>query len=132
MCKTIKHKVIFRAAPKEVYRLLTDPKSLRAITKEPASNALSVGGRFSLFDGRISGINVDLVPGIRIVQAWRDRRFPEGIFSMATFNLDPHGMGATALTLTHRGVPKTLIPAIETEWKRYFWDPIKERLSTSA
>jgi len=130
MCKTIKQKVIFRATPKEVYRLLTDKKALRSITKEPVSNALSVGGRFSLFGGHISGVNVDLAPGVRLVQAWRDRRFAEGIFSMATFNLEPHGEGSTALTLTHRGVPKDLIPAIEAQWRQHFWEPIKETLNT--
>lgn len=37
--------------------------------------------------GHVSGINVDLVPGKRIVQAWRHQDFPEGVYSMAAFEL---------------------------------------------
>src|ERR1041385_332169 len=105
MCKTIKLKTHFKAPPLVIYELLTDPRKLRAITGKPAAIDRAPGGRFSNYSGAITGICVDLLRGKRIVQAWREREFPAGIFSMATFNLTPSKSGGTELVLTHRGVP---------------------------
>lgn len=128
MCKTIKQKVSFQASPLEIYSLLTKPRALRAFTGQTASMSQIAGGRFANYAGRIDGINVELRPGRRIVQAWRERSFPEGVFSMATFNLVPTERGGTELTLTHRGVPKDLIPRISAEWKTLYWEKIRQFL----
>jgi activator of HSP90 ATPase len=128
MCKTIKLKVRFPAPPDEIYRLLVDARTQGAYTAEKTSIDARPGGSFSAFGGRISGINVELVPGKRLVQAWRERRFPEGVYSMATFNLAKTPRGGTELVLTHRGVPKDLIPRITSEWRRRYWDPMKDYL----
>jgi activator of HSP90 ATPase len=129
MCKTIKQKVKFRAKPQAVYALITDAKTLRVVTGKAASIDTKTGGRFSNYGGVVVGINVDLLPGVRIVQAWRHRQFPEGIFSMATFNLVSTRDGGTELTLTHRGVPKELIPQISAEWRDLYWDKMKTYLA---
>lgn len=132
MCKTIKLKVKFRSEPQIVYALITDAKKLRSITGKATSIDSKVGGRFSCYGGDAIGINVDLLPGKRIVQAWRHKKFPEGIFSMATFNLAVTRDGGTELTLTHRGVPKELIPQISAEWRDLYWDKMKAYLANSA
>jgi len=105
MCKTIKQRVKFNAPPATVYDLLADSKKHSAVTGRKATISRKIGGMFSLSGNDVSGINVDLVPGQRIVQAWRHRRFPEGIFSMAAVTLTPTTDGGTELVLTHRGVP---------------------------
>lgn len=128
MCKTIKQKVKFKGAPKEIYELLTETKKCEAFSQKKADISKDIGGHFSVYSGNIHGINVDLVPGKRIVQAWRGSNFPEGIFSMATFNLVKASDGGTQLTLTHRGVPKELIPSVEKKWRTDFWDKIKRHL----
>jgi activator of HSP90 ATPase len=130
MCKTIKQKVKFKAPPLTIYNLIANAKNHRAFTGKPASMDEVIGGRFSSYAGSRVGINVDLVPGKRIVQAWRERSFPEGIFSMATFNLTPTRNGGTELTLVHRGVPKELIPRISAEWRELYWDKIKRFLAS--
>jgi activator of HSP90 ATPase len=132
MCKTIKQKVKFQASPLTIYNLMTNPKNHQAFTGRSASNDEVIGGRFSSYGGTIVGINVDLLPGQRIVQAWRERSFPEGIFSMATFILAPTRNGGTELTLIHRGVPKDLIPRISIEWREHYWDKIKGFLISST
>lgn len=88
-----------------------------------------IGGTFSVAENEIIGINVDLVPGQRIVQAWRHRRFPEGIFSMAAVTLTSTPDGGTELVLTHRGVPKDLIPETELAWREQYWARIKAYLA---
>jgi uncharacterized protein YndB with AHSA1/START domain len=125
MCKTIKQNQIFNAPPKKVYELLTDPMLQSDLTGKPTTNVPKPGGKFTAYANQIEGLNVELVPGKRIVQAWKHKNFPEGIYSMATFNLEPTAQGHTKLTLTHRGVPKDLIPETEQNWRELYWDKMK-------
>lgn len=128
MCKTIKQKVKFNASSDVIYRLLTDSKLHSTFSGKKANISKKVGGAFSVYSGDITGINVDLAPGKRIVQAWRAKDFPTGIFSMATFNLAPTPSGGTEVVLTHRGVPKDLIPRIEKDWRESYWNKMKHYL----
>jgi uncharacterized protein YndB with AHSA1/START domain len=132
MCKTIKQRVKFKAPPATVYELLADSRKHSAVTGRKARISEEIGGTFSADDDDVSGINVDLVPGRRIVQAWRHRRFPEGIFSMAAVTLTPTRDGGTELVLTHRGVPKDLIPETERVWRERYWTRIKAYLAESG
>ncbi len=128
MCKTIKQKVTFKAPPEVIYGLLTESKKYEKITGKKASIGKKAGDKFSVYGGQATGIIVELVKNKRIVQAWRGHSFPEGIYSMATFNLETTSKGDTALTLTHRGVPAAMIPFIEQGWRKYNWDRIKKYL----
>jgi uncharacterized protein YndB with AHSA1/START domain len=128
MCKTIKQRVKFKAAPDMIYELLADSRKHATVTGRKAAISTKIGGPFSIGDDDVTGINVDLVPAQRIVQAWRHRRFPEGIFSMAAVTLTPTPDGGTALVLTHRGVPKDLIPETEDAWRDEVWSKIKAYL----
>lgn len=113
MCKTISQKVKFRAEPEDVYRLLLNAGD-------------DVGRPFRMGAG--SGIVVDLAPAKRVVRAWREDDYPEGVYSMAAFTLRRLDTG-TELTLTHRGVPKDLIPRTEDRWRREYWEPMRQRLN---
>jgi len=128
MCKTIKQKVKFKAPPETVYGLLADSRRRTEVTGRKADVSRKVGGAFSSDDGAVTGVNVDLTPGKRIVQAWRRSDFPEGIFSMAAFTLTPTADGGTELVLTHRGVPKWLIPDTEENWRNDYWAKMKTYL----
>lgn len=125
MCKTIKQRVKFRLGPERIYSLLVDSKLHSELTGQKAVISRKIGGAFSSRAGRVSGINVDLVPGKRVVQAWRMKEFPVGIFSMATFQLSRTKDGGTELVLTHRGVPKELIPDVEKDWRKFYWEKIR-------
>jgi uncharacterized protein YndB with AHSA1/START domain len=125
MCKTIKHKVRFKIPPNTVYDLLADSRKRTEVTGREALISGEVGGKFSTDAGQVTGVNVDLVPGRRLVQAWRRQDFPEGIYSMAAITLAPTSGGGTELVLTHRGVPKHLLDQIEDYWRHVCWAPMK-------
>ena len=127
MCKTIKHKVRFKIPPETIYDLLADSRMRTEVTGREALISDEIGGKFSTDEGQVTGVNVDLVPGRRLVQAWRRQDFPEGIYSMAAITLAPTPGGGTELVLTHRGVPKPLLDQIEDYWRRVYWAPMKER-----
>lgn len=132
MCKTIKQRVKFNAPPDTIYDLLADSRKHSEVTGRKAEIDTKVGGTFSTGGSDVTGINVDLVPPKRIVQAWRHRRFPEGIFSMAAITLTPTPDGGTQLVLTHRGVPKDLIPETEQAWRDQYWTRIKAWLARQS
>jgi uncharacterized protein YndB with AHSA1/START domain len=132
MCKTIKQRVKFKAPPTAVYDLLADSRKHSAVTGQKATISGKIGGTFCACGDEISGVNVDLVPGKRIVQAWRHRKFPEGIYSMAAVTLTPTPDGGTQLVLTHRGVPKDLIPETEQAWREQYWSRMKVFLSEAG
>ena len=132
MCKTIKQRVKFKADPATVYDLLADSRKHSAIVGRRATISKKIGGTFAIGENDVTGIIVDLVPGRRIVQAWRHRRFPEGIFSMAAVTLKPTPDGGTELVLVHRGVPKDLIPETEQAWRDEYWSRMKAYLNQSA
>ncbi len=125
MCKTIKQKVKFRLSPNRVYQLLAEARFHTILTGQKAEISRVIGGKFSVRSGRVSGVNVDLVPGKRIVQAWRTKDFAAGIFSMAAVTLTPTKGGGTELTLIHRGVPKDLIPQVENDWRKLYWERMR-------
>lgn len=129
MCKTIKQRVKLKALPAVVYDLLADSRKHTEVTGRKATISRRVGGTFSASENEVTGINVDLVPARRIVQAWRHRRFPEGVFSMASVTLTPTPDGGTEVVLTHRGVPKDLIPEIERAWRDQYWSRIRAYLA---
>lgn len=85
------------------------------------------GGAFSLFDGHIIGRNIELVPDRRIVQAWRVVDWPEGIYSIARFELDAQGSG-TRLVFDHTSFPAGLHDHLASGWQERYWAPLKKYL----
>lgn len=115
--------------PKAVFAALTDAKKFSAFTGgAPAEIAAKPGGAFSCFGGRISGRIVELMPDVRIVQAWRAGNWPEGVFSIARFELKPKSTG-TLLTFDHTGYPEDQAKHLESGWNAMYWDPLRKYLA---
>ena len=51
---------------------------------------------------------------------------------MAAVTLTATPDGGTDLVLTHRGVPKDLIPETERAWREQYWARIKAHLAESG
>jgi activator of HSP90 ATPase len=128
MTKTIRHKVIIGAPPRKVYAALVEEKRHAKFTGEKAKISRKVGGPFSCYGGYLMGINVELIPAKRIVQAWRSKGWPAGIFSVATFALARAAGGKTKVTFTHVGVPAANAKHIDAGWRTYYWKPLKAYL----
>jgi activator of HSP90 ATPase len=127
--KSIEQTVTFDATPEQIFEALMDSKRHAAFTGAPARVSREVGGPVSCHDGFISAINVELVKNTRIVQAWRGKNWPEGVYSIATFALEPQG-GKTKLTFTQHGVPDEDAPHITNGWQEKYWKPLRAYLAT--
>ncbi len=124
MTKTISHQVTFNAKPAAVYAALMD----HAFTGAPAQIEPRAGGPFSVFGGMIQGITVDLKENERIVQAWRAKNWPEGVYSLATFQLAAEGDG-TRLSFLQVGVPEDQAEHITKGWEQHYWSKLPAFLS---
>jgi activator of HSP90 ATPase len=126
--KNIRQVVTFRVRPRTIYEALMDSKKHARFTAARASISRKVGGRISAYDGYIEGINVELVPGKRIVQAWRASDWPQGWFSKVIFTLAGTPSG-TRLTFTHSGVPANQTESLRAGWTEHYWDKLKKYLA---
>ena len=123
--RQIRHTVRFTVPPRAIYRALMDSWQHTAFTGAPAKVDPTVGGRFSAWGPHLKGINVELIRDKRIVQAWRAQDWPEGHYSIVTFDLKRSASGST-LTFTQAGVPAKNLKSIDAGWKSHYWQPLKK------
>jgi len=127
----IHQEIDFKVGPQQVYETLLSSKHFSACIKKSfavftdtsATIDPVAGGTFSLFDGHIIGRILELVPGQRIVEAWRVVDWPAGIYSVARFELRAQGPG-THLVFDHIGFPEGLKEHLASGWQQHYWDAL--------
>jgi activator of HSP90 ATPase len=132
--ETIHQTVTVNASPARVYEALTAADRFTAMsafsmvpTAPPAQIAREVGGSFSLFGGYIVGRHIELVPGQRIVQAWRSAPWAPGVYSIVHFELEARD-STTVLTLAQSGFPTGEADHLAAGWQANYWEPLKRYL----
>lgn len=90
------------------------------------ANATDEGdGRFSAWDGYITGRTVSSVPHSRIVQAWRTTEFPSDLpDSVLTISFE-RADGGTKVTLVHEELPEGQSEAYALGWDEHYFAPMK-------
>jgi len=139
--ESIHQEVKFKASPERLYAALTDSKLFQKVVllsdavktgmvkaPQPAQISPVVGSEFSLFGGYITGRQIELIPNVRIVQAWRTGSWAPGTYSIARFALAPQGTG-TLLTFDHAGFPKGEAEHLAQGWNANYWQPLEKVLS---
>lgn len=121
------HSVTIMASPREVFEALVDPKEHAKFTGAFARLEKSVGGRFSHYNGSLSGVVVSLEPNRRLVLAWRSSDWPEGHHSLADFRLRKVKAG-TRLDFAQFGIPASDFSDIRDGWRQCDWEPLKQYL----
>jgi uncharacterized protein YndB with AHSA1/START domain len=125
----IHQEVTIDASPAAVYDVLTGSEDFAKMTGgRPADISKEVGGAVSMFGGDIRALNVELVPGKRVVQAWRSKAWPEGVYSIVRFELTPEGNG-TKLVFDQAGYPAEAHTMLEGGWGMMYWQPMKAMLA---
>jgi uncharacterized protein YndB with AHSA1/START domain len=125
----IHQEVMIEASPAAVYGVLTNSEDFATMTGgRPAAISKEVGGEVSLFGGDIRARNVELVPGKRVVQAWRSKAWPEGVYSIVRFELAPQGK-RTRLTFDQVGHPQEAQAMLEGGWSKMYWQPMNAMLA---
>jgi len=117
---TIRQTVIFNAPPQDVYEVIMDSKKHESLSGEKADISREVGGAFKAWGDHISGFNLVLQPGRKIVQAWRARDWWADHYSIATFELRQMEVG-TELRFTQIGVPPHRFDGHSRGWMDTYW-----------
>ena len=124
--------VLLPGAPDRVYAAWLDSAQHAAFTGDAATIDPLVGGGHSAWDGYITGKNVELEAGRRIVQTWRTSEFPEDApDSLLELLLEP-AEGGTRLILKHTAIPEGQGEQYEEGWKEYYFDPMLEYFTNLA
>jgi activator of HSP90 ATPase len=130
---TITQKVVIpKACPKDVYEAFVDPKIHSEFTDSKATGKPVVGGKFTAWDGYISGKFLELEDGKRVVQEWTSTDFPEGAPPSRlelTFREVPKG---TEIVMVHSNVPKDQEADTAEGWTEFYWEPLKEYFKKQA
>lgn len=126
----IQQSVTFQTSAGRLFEALVEPTQHAAFTGAGATGDPVVGAAFSAWDEYISGRHLELVPGARIVQAWRAVDWPEGAWSIVTYRLTDVAGGLSRLDFEHLGVPADHAEAIAQGWHDHYWTPLSEWLAT--
>jgi activator of HSP90 ATPase len=124
----IHQEAIIDAAPDQVYAVLTDGEKFASATGQPAQLSDREGQEFTLFGGRVEGRQIELVPGERVVQAWRfacahPEPWDPGVYSVVRFTLKPEGRG-TRFVIDHDGIPSESKERIESGYPTFYQGPL--------
>jgi activator of HSP90 ATPase len=124
--KTIRQKVVIPAPPDEVYESYVDPKKHSKFTGSKATFDPKVGGEFTAWDGYISGKNLELKKGKKIVQEWLTTEWPKGFPPSKLALTLKKTEGGTEISMVHSGVPADQAEDTAEGWNEFYWEPLKE------
>jgi uncharacterized protein YndB with AHSA1/START domain len=124
--ETLRLLAILPVAPERVYGAWLDSAQHSRFTGDTAKIDARVGGAHSAWGGYISGVQVELVPGRKIVQTWRTTEFPPGAGdSKLEIVLEPRGASETTLTLLHTNIPEGQGEKYKEGWAEFYFEPLR-------
>ena len=119
------YKLVIAADPEEVFAALTNPFQIEIWSGYPADMKAEAGYVFSLWEGDITGVNLEVVPNRRLVQEWffgeRDEQ------SLVEIKLKKEN-GKTVLDLKHTHIPAEVYEEITEGWREYYLGSMKDML----
>ncbi|TKD72295.1 SRPBCC domain-containing protein [Pseudalkalibacillus hwajinpoensis] len=128
MSNIIHEELTYKTTPEHLYNTLLDSEKFSEATGAHARIEPNAGGVFSLFEGEIEGMTVELVPNERIVQAWRANNWDAGDYSIVKFDLKADG-DQTLLVFDHIGFPEQYEDDLIGGWKEHYWSRLEKYFS---
>lgn len=131
MTITLKINALLPVRPMILYRIWMSGPRHSEFTGSPAVIEDRVGGQFSACNGYITGKNLALEPGKRILQSWRTADFPEDAPDSELELLLEAYLEGTILTLIHRNLPAGQADDYRLAWEEQYLQPLKDYLEHS-
>jgi len=124
---------IIPAPPRAIYDAWLDSAGHALITGgQKARISPEPGAAFAVWDNYITGRNLVLEPGRRIVQSWRTTKFtaadPDSRIEVALEAVD----GGTRVTITHSNVPDGHASYRDGGWQKNYFEPMKRHFAGLA
>lgn len=115
---------VIPASPEEIYEAWLDSEGHSKMTGSPAHATAIVGDSFDAWDGYISGKNLELEPGKRIVQSWRGASYKNSDEDSQIEVIFEAVDDGTRITLTHTNVPDDQ-GSHEPGWTTHYFEPMQ-------
>lgn len=126
--KNIKKHYHIKASAEDIFTALTNPLTIEIWSGATAVMEPVPGTEFSLWDGDITGVNLEIEPGKKIVQEWffeDEEGIPSELKSLVTIKLHDEG-SSTDVELLHINIPDEAFDNIVDGWDKYYFKPLKE------
>ncbi len=121
--KDFKKYYILNATPEEVFAALTNPATIQLWIGDPATMSTYPGSEFFLWEGNISGKNLEFEKDKKIVQQWYFGEQEEP--SIVTMKLFPE-RNKTSLELRHTNIPEEDFDNIVNGWNDIYFGSLIE------
>jgi len=121
--KDYKKYYVISATPEEIFLALTNPATIYLWTGEEAEMSTEPGSEFSMWEGSISGKNLEFEYGKKIVQEWYFGDQEEK--SIVTIKLHPAKEG-TSVELRHSNIPDEDFDDIKEGWDSAYFGALDE------
>jgi activator of HSP90 ATPase len=119
--KTFKKTFKINAEPSDIYSALTNPHTIELWSGYPAEMSTEPGSEFSLWEGDISGRNLEFVQDRKVVQEWY---FGDQIAkSIVTITIIPDRENSS-ITVEHTNIPDQEFDDIAEGWREFYFDAI--------
>lgn len=115
----------FPVTPDQLFRAWLDSREHTRFTGGVAHIDPSVGGRFSAWDDYITGRTLEIVPGRKVVQAWRTVEFPVDAPDSRLEARFEAEKGGTRLVLVHSDIPEGHGDRYEEGWVDSYFEPMQ-------
>ncbi|MEO6522270.1 MAG: SRPBCC domain-containing protein [Mucilaginibacter sp.] len=109
------------ATPEEIYLALTNPITIQLWTGEVAEMSTEPGSEFSMWDGSISGKNLEFIENKKIVQQWYFGDQAEASIVTIILHADKQD---TSIELRHTNIPDDDYADIVDGWNDAYFGSI--------
>jgi activator of HSP90 ATPase len=119
--KTFKKTFKINAEPADVYSALTNPYTIELWTGYPAVMSTEPGSEFSLWEGDITGKNIEFIQDKKVVQEWDFGDNPEKSLVTITIQKDRDD---SIIIVEHSNIPDEDFEDIAEGWREYYFGAI--------
>jgi activator of HSP90 ATPase len=115
--KTFKKKFKINAEPSDIYSALTNPFTIELWSGYPAKMSEVPDSDFSLWEGDITGKNLEFIRDKKVVQEWYFGDQVEK--SIVSITIDPDRENSL-VTVEHTNIPDEEFNDIAEGWREYY------------
>ncbi|MBK9391983.1 MAG: SRPBCC domain-containing protein [Bacteroidetes bacterium] len=115
--KTFKKTFRINAEPSDVYSAITNPYTIELWSGYPAEMSTEPGSEFSLWEGDITGKNIEFIQNKKLVQEWYFGDQTEK--SIVTISVFPD-KDNSSVTVEHTNIPDEEFDDIAEGWREYY------------
>ncbi len=119
--KTFRKSFSINTEPADIYSAITNAYTIGLWSGYPAVMSTEPGSEFSLWEGDITGRNIEFVPDRKVIQEWYFGDQAEK--SIVTITIAGDG-GNSIVTVEHTNIPDEEFDEIAEGWREYYMGAI--------